>query len=82
MAKIRREKGDRDAWVCVCGNTPCGDGFYECDASGRQVEPVRGGSWDGRLYICNCCGVIIDQKTLRIVGQGIPPYKLEAPIAA
>ena len=78
MAKIKHDSGDPDAWVCHCGNTPCGDGFYSCDRNGREVEPVEG-QWDGCRYVCNGCGVIIDQATLEIVGQGIPPHKLEAP---
>ena len=40
------------------------------------MEPTIGSGWSG-LYVCNCCGLIIDQKTREVVGQGIPPHKLE-----
>lgn len=62
--------------MCVCGNAPFGEGFSECNSDGRQVEPVEG-QWDGRLYICNRCGVVIDGATLTVVGCGTPPHKLE-----
>lgn len=76
MPRKRRERWDRDAWICVCGNTPCGAGFYECDSGGRHVEPVEG-QWDGRLYLCNGCGVIIDGATLTVMGRATPPHELE-----
>ena len=75
MVKIKHEKGDPECWICKCGNTPSGDGFYACDEEGHEVEPVEG-EWAGRLYICNSCGVIIDQETLEIVGLGIAPHKI------
>lgn len=81
MAKIKRERGDRDAWICACGNVPSGDGFYPCNAAGNEVEPVEG-AWDGVLYVCNGCGRIIDQNTLEIIGRGVPPHKLEQAMAA
>ena len=77
MEKIKHAPGNPDWWTCKCGNEPWHDGFYECDSTGREVEPVDG-QWDGRLYVCNGCGVIIDQATLEIVGQTIPPHKLES----
>jgi hypothetical protein len=76
MTKIQHGRGDRDHWICRCGNTPTGDGFIECDAAGRELEPTVGSGWNG-LYICNHCGVIIDQDTLQIVGQGVPPHLVE-----
>ncbi len=76
MAKIKHERGNPEAWICKCGNTPCGDGFYACNADGREVEPVEG-QWGGNLYVCNGCGLIIDFKTLEIVGQGVPPHLLD-----
>ena len=76
MTKLSHEPGDSYGWICQCGNTPSGDGFIECDAVGRQMEPTIGSGWSG-LYVCNCCGLIIDQKTREVVGQGIPPHKLE-----
>jgi hypothetical protein len=75
MTKIKHASGDADSWICKCGNTPSGDGFIECDASGKELEPTAESGWDG-LYICNHCGLIIDQDSLEIVGQGIPPHKL------
>ena len=81
MTKIKHEPGDSNGWICECGNTPCGDGFIECDAKGREMEPVSGKGWSG-LYICNGCGLIINQSTREIVGQGIPPHKLETALVS
>lgn len=62
---ITREAGNRDAWICVCGNMPHGDGFFPCDEAGDEMEPVIG--WSG-LYACNGCGRIIRQDSLAVIG--------------
>jgi hypothetical protein len=64
--RITHEAGNDEAWICICNNTPVSHGFYPCDMTGKEVEPVRG--WEG-LYVCNKCGRIIDQKTLEVVGR-------------
>ena len=69
---ITREPGDEDAWVCRCGNTPHSDGFYPCNESGDEVEPVKGNWTD--LYVCARCGTIIHYDTLEVVGQN-PDWK-------
>lgn len=71
MAKeefITHEKGNKDAWVCVCGNTPASYGFFPCDKEGNEMEPVIG--WEG-LYVCGRCGRIIKQNSLAIAGQNL-----------
>jgi 2'-5' RNA ligase len=68
VERITKNAPDGSDWVCVCGNTPYSDGFNSCDENGHEVEPVED-LWDGKLYVCNSCGRIIDQKTLRVVGQ-------------
>lgn len=64
--KIIHEKGNAEAWICVCGNTPTSDGFYPCDPNGNQIEPVKG--WRD-LYVCDRCGRIVNQLTLEVVGR-------------
>jgi len=63
---IRIEASNKDAWICVCGNEPHSDGFYPCDETGNEMEPVSG--WNG-LYVCHGCGRIIQQDSLEIIGQ-------------
>jgi hypothetical protein len=65
---IKCEAGDRDAWVCICGNMPCDDGFYPCDKRGNEVEPVEG-VWLDPIYVCHACGRIINQDTLEVIGR-------------
>ena len=65
---ITHEGGDKDAWVCVCGNTPTSYGFFPCDKEGNEMEPIKG--WKG-LYVCGRCGRIIRQGSLAIVGQNL-----------
>lgn len=65
---ITHEVGDVDAWVCICGNMPCDDGFYACDKQGNEVEPVEG-IWLEPIYVCHGCGRIINQDTLEVVGR-------------
>ena len=59
---------DTDSWICICGNTPIGDGFYPCNTEGEQVEPTPEG-WTTNWYVCDRCGRVIDQQTLEVVGQ-------------
>jgi len=65
---IKYEHRDKDAWVCVCGNTPTADGFQPCDKAGNEMEPTIGSDWNG-LYVCDRCGRIIRQKTLEVIGR-------------
>ena len=55
--------------VCLCGNEPAYDGFQPCLEEGTVVEPVAGGSWQGRLYLCLKCGRIVDQDSLLVTGK-------------
>lgn len=66
---ITREPQDKDAWVCICGNMPHKDGFYPCDKQGNELEPTIDSPWDGKLYVCDQCGRIVNQDTLEVVGQ-------------
>jgi hypothetical protein len=76
---ITHEKGNEEAWVCICGNKPIYQGFYPCDEKGKRMEPE--GNWKG-IYICNRCGRIIHQHTLEVVGQKIKSKQLPSdPIA-
>ena len=68
VERITFQDGSRDAWACICGNTPSDDGFSTCNDAGEDCEPVIGGEWD-ELYRCDNCGRIIDQRTLVIVGR-------------
>lgn len=62
------EAGERDAWVCLCGNEPDSDGFYPCDETGTEMETVAG--WRG-LYVCGRCGRIIQQDSLKVIGRKV-----------
>lgn len=64
--RIKLENGNIDAWRCVCGNEPSAAGFYPANSKGEIVEPTVK-DWDTNNYICNNCGVIINQDTLEIV---------------
>jgi hypothetical protein len=66
--RITAEATDPDAWHCNCGNQPCDDGFYPCDASGREIQPDIGGDWIN-LYLCARCGRIINCDTLEVMGR-------------
>lgn len=68
LGRITHEPSDKDAWKCICGNYPGGDGFYPCDAHGNEVEPTRE-AWTTGLYVCAQCGRIINPDTLEVVGQ-------------
>jgi hypothetical protein len=65
---ITHEASDRDAWICICGNYPSGDGFYTCDKNGNEVEPTAK-EWTSGLYVCGQCGRMIDPDTLAVVGR-------------
>ena len=59
---------EADWWVCICGNDPIQEGFYPCDATGKEVEPTPE-AWTSGLYMCDRCGVLINCETHDIVGQ-------------
>ncbi|NBV23163.1 MAG: hypothetical protein EBS05_14745 [Proteobacteria bacterium] len=65
---ISHEAGNPEAWICLCGNHPSGDGFFPCDAKGNEVDPVPS-EWTTNAYVCHKCGRIIDQHTLAVIGQ-------------
>ena len=71
---ITHEAGSDDAWICICGNMPDGDGFYPCDTNGNEVEPA-GPEWTN-LYVCAQCGRIIEQNTLEVIGRNPAPKML------
>ena len=73
--RIVTEAGDPDAWICLCGNYPCGGGFYPCDAQGNEMEPGAQSDWNG-LYVCADCGRIIEMHTLAVVGINPEPIWL------
>jgi hypothetical protein len=62
---IANNSGD---WVCICGNQPSSNGFYPCTDAGQQVDPTPQ-AWNGRVYVCDRCSRIIDQRTLNVVGR-------------
>ena len=72
---ITHEKGNPEAWVCVCGNTPSDSGFFPIDSGNREVEPTKE-SWTTNQYYCGRCGAVIDQSSLEIVRQ-LDPHKVK-----
>lgn len=70
---VSRQEGDL---LCLCGNSDLGDGFFPCDESGNEMLPDIGSNWMD-LYVCARCGRIIDQKTLRVIGQSPHPTFLQ-----
>ena len=65
--KISIENGNDEAWICTCGNTPAGGGFYPCEEYGL---PVGVSAYQlSHLFVCNECGRIINETTLEYVGQ-------------
>lgn len=64
VAETVKQQND-GSFICTCGNTSDAEGFYPCDASGVEVEPVDG-KWDN-LYGCAGCGRVIKQDTLEVV---------------
>lgn len=67
---ISNDELDRDAWICVCGNTPDHGGFYSCDQDGDHIEP--GDEWES-LYRCNDCGRVIDDRDHKVIGINLNP---------
>lgn len=67
---ISNEPQDRDAWTCLCGNTPDHGGFYSCDEDGDHIEP--GNEWEF-LYRCNDCGRVIDDRDHSVIGINLNP---------
>jgi len=65
---IIHEADNKEAWVCICGNTPDGHGFYTCNERGDEVEPTVK-EWTTDLYVCAKCGRMIHVDTLEVVGQ-------------
>jgi hypothetical protein len=55
-------QGGGGAWICLCGNVPCDDGFYTCDAKGNEVEPTAM-DWTIGLYVCAACGRMIEPRS-------------------
>lgn len=72
MNKISAEKikTDRMGWMCICGNQPDYQGFYPSDEQGNELDPDGpfGKDWQ-QLWTCDRCGRIINDKTLKVVGQ-------------
>ena len=71
---ITHEEQDREAWVCVCGNMPCYNGFYACDEDGDLIEP--GNEWE-YLYRCEYCGRVINDGNLQVIGINLNPNNEE-----
>jgi hypothetical protein len=72
VERINYEDDDQDAWICACGNTPAGSGFYPCDKEGNGMEPAVGSGWGG-LYVCSACGRMIQAETGEVVGRNPDP---------
>ena len=70
---ITHERGNEEAWVCICGNETSDDAFYPCDEKGNEAEPDSG--WSG-LYVCLRCGRMISPDSLRVVGRNPHPKLL------
>jgi len=60
------DMGGCDAWICPCGNTSHGHGFYPCDAAGKEVEPTPE-LWTSGLYMCAKCDRVIEAETGKIL---------------
>jgi hypothetical protein len=58
-----------DDWICNCGNTRDSQGFQPCDSEGNPVEPLV---FEEDLYACRCCGRIIKETSLEVVGHTKP----------
>ena len=69
---VTHEAGNDEARVCICGNTPSDDGFHTCDAEGNEIHPTVESGWKS-LYVCLCCGRIIYQDPLKVVGRNPEP---------
>ncbi len=53
-----------DAFECLCGNVPWSNGFFPIEGN-TEVDPVPE-DWTSNEYVCNRCGRVIDQTTLRV----------------
>lgn len=53
---VETKLNEDDEIICECGNEPSSQGFYTCDESGNEVEPIEG-IWNG-LYKCDNCNLI------------------------
>lgn len=62
---IQYESDNREAWICLCGNTPINDGFYPINEFDREVYPTAD-EWTTNEYYCAGCGRVIDQTTLEV----------------
>jgi uncharacterized Zn finger protein len=63
-----------DAWDCACGNREYLSGFYHCSPTGRTLDPDLESDmdeWDGKLYYCPDCGLVMDQTTYDSTTQTI-----------
>jgi len=65
--KVTFTDPDYDGILCICGNTPNGNGFYPCDERGREIEPLAG-VWKD-LYACDRCGRMINSELMEVVGN-------------
>lgn len=63
---ITHDDNDKDAWICICGNTPSDSGFYPIDNDSHEVEPTEK-DWATNQYFCAKCGRVIDMETLEVV---------------
>jgi hypothetical protein len=64
MAREQRVSGPAAASrVCECGNSGAHEGFYPCDADGRQLYS------EAPLECCRRCGKITEVKTGRCAGH-------------
>lgn len=63
---INYQGDNKEAWLCICGNDTSSDGFFPCDTNGNEMVPAEG--WDD-LYVCGRCGRIINQHSLKVIGQ-------------
>ena len=48
---ISHEPEDRDAWICLCGNTSSADGFCPIDYGINEVEPTEKDWTTGHLLL-------------------------------
>lgn len=71
---ITHVEQDREAWVCVCGNMPCCNGFFACDEDGDLIQP--GNEWE-YLYRCEYCGRVINDRNLQVIGINLNPNNEE-----
>ena len=63
---ITHKPEDKNAWVCICGNTPSDSGFYPVNEDGHEVEPTET-TWPSGHYCCPLCGRVIDPETMQVV---------------